>query len=169
MKRAEIDAAQAQWRRQLVVVAVSSMAAVLVVTVGLVWWWSYQQQRTNAEQRRAEVAVQSAETLCAQVRTLGGSCTVDPEALREATPAAAIPIPGSPGRDGQDGKTGATGETGRPGKDGLDGANPSPIPGPSGPPGPTCPSGYIQQEITVLTETGPRPVVACVLTEEETS
>lgn len=64
---------------------------------------------------------------------------------------------GSDGRDGVDGEDGADGTDGADGRDGVDGEQ-----GPPGPPGPSCPDGWHQEAVTVLTPTGPRETTTCV-------
>lgn len=51
------------------------------------------------------------------------------------------------------------GPRGEPGAD-------STVPGPRGPPGPTCPDGYHREDVTVLTDEGPRQARVCVQDDE---
>lgn len=150
----------------------------------------------NREEEKAEQAVSAVDQLCGQVRALGGVCVVDPEDLRgEPGPAGQPGPPGSkgdrgpqgvpgvqgvrgpqgepgpPGGPGPQGVPGVQGVQGEPGEPGQQGDQGEPGPkgeqGEQGPPGPTCPDGWAEEELTVLTDDGVRRILACTPEEEE--
>ncbi|MGH3745819.1 MAG: hypothetical protein ACRDT8_00285 [Micromonosporaceae bacterium] len=87
------------------------------------------------------------------------------ELLTAATRALAAdpPPPGEDGTNGADGEDGEDGEKGEPGQDGEDGEDGARgEKGAKGDPGPTCPAGWHQEQVTVLTDAGPRETTTCV-------
>jgi hypothetical protein len=100
------------------------VAVITLVTVAFGFWlFTHVVDRAEAQNRRADQAVQSAVQLCDQVRQLGGACVVDPKELR-----------GEPGPGGPPGPQGPQGAQG-----------PDGDPGPSGPAGPSGPVGVAGQ------------------------
>lgn len=160
-------------------------AIVLIVIAVVAFLWLTRQQiglRNDLEQSRSNnsSAVASAEQLCAQVRQMGGTCVVDPESLRgEPGPEGPIGpagVPGIPGEDGQSivgpsGPSGPSGPAGIQGEQGVAGQDGESIVGeqgppgevgPSGPAGPACPAGWHMEQVTVLSDGGPREITTCV-------
>lgn len=75
--------------------------------------------------------------------------------------------PGAAGESGVDGAPGSPGSTGPQGEQGPPGdAGPAGEQGPPGPAGPSCPAGWHQEQVTVLTPTGTRDTTTCVEDEE---
>lgn len=159
-------------RRRLVWLTALALAAIVIAYLtGL-----NQYRRTKDEQQRADQAATAVDQLCQQVRQLGGTCAVDPDAFRgepgpEGPPGPQGP-PGLPGLDGVDGQDGADGAEGPPGPQGPVGPEgPAGPPGPAGPQGPSgeagpagpsCPDGMHAEDLTVVTSDGPRQIRACV-------
>ncbi len=159
---------------------------VIVVVVGAMWTAGTVAE-LRAERTRLERQVS---TLADQVRGMGGTPSVTPSPGASGPPGETGPQgvpgePGEPGPSGAPGRPGPSGPAGEPGEPGQDGApgepgepGPAGPPGPQGPPGeqgprgeqgppgPPCPDGWRQEQVTVVTTSGPREMTTCVRDEE---
>lgn len=166
------DVLRRRGRRRTIIMVLALVAAFVLFE----WQLTRLGDDLEASRSQTSTAVASAEQLCEQVRSLGGTCVVDPAELRgepgpEGPPGPAGPpgIPGDTGEQGPPGLTGlpgAVGPTGPPGTDGVDGKDgatgPAGPAGAQGPPGPVCPDGWHQAQQTVLTLSGPVDITTCV-------
>lgn len=114
-------------------VTVALVALTLAMGVLLLRNTFHSERKAEVQSQVANTAIGAAESLCQQVRALGGSCVVEPSSL--PSPAAVPGPPGPPGRPGPPGPIGPM-PSPVPGPRGSPGANATPLPGPPGPPGP---------------------------------
>lgn len=121
-------AEQRRPRRSLWIIA--ALVALTLAMGGLLLRATFHsEQKAERQSQVASTAIGAAESLCQQVRALGGSCIVEPKSL--PSPAAVPGPPGPPGRPGPPGP----GVSGPPGPRGSPGAAATPAAGPPGPPG----------------------------------